>query len=125
MNFEGTNGGVVSTRERRVQGRLNLVQRTMLQWNDMHPYNAVHVVRVCAGLNLQRLRKVIKTTLAKRGLTGLTLKRDRATYHYAGGPATCEIKTFAEGASPHLSLFTEIKQQLNTDFAPSEQFSPF
>jgi len=29
-----------------VPGRLNLFQRMMLRWRDMHPYNAVHVVLV-------------------------------------------------------------------------------
>ena len=32
-----------------MKGRLNLFQRTMLRWRELHPYNAVHVVRIAAA----------------------------------------------------------------------------
>ena len=57
----------------------------MLQWNDLHPYNVVHVVRIPAALDLERLKNVINGALQAHGLTGLTLERRKGTYHYAGG----------------------------------------
>ena len=32
-----------------MKGRLNLFQAAILRWRALHPYNAVHVVRVCAA----------------------------------------------------------------------------
>ena len=64
----------------------------MLQWNSMHPYNAVHVVRIPAAPDPERLRQTINGTLEARALTGLTLNRGQGTYCYRGGPACCEIR---------------------------------
>jgi NRPS condensation-like uncharacterized protein len=95
----------------------------MLQWNDLHPYNAVHVVRIPEALDLGRLRTVINGTLERHGLTNLTLDRARGIYHYHGGRADCEVKTIAcgEGRSFH----AEIEGQLNTTFVQRSNFNPF
>jgi hypothetical protein len=29
-----------------MEGRLNIMQKAMLDWNELHPYNAIHVARV-------------------------------------------------------------------------------
>src|SRR4051812_1748283 len=80
--------------------KLNSLQRTMLQWNSMHPYNAVHVVRIPHVLDLDRLTEVINGTLETLGLTGLALDSEAGTFHYRGGPALCEIKTLTADANP-------------------------
>ena len=97
----------------------------MLHWNDLHPYNAVMVVRISAALNHARLEKAINATLAAHGLTNLTLNRRAGTFHYAGGSAACEIKTVATGENPDAALGAEIEVQLNTAFVPGEPFHPF
>ena len=43
----------------------------MLEWNKLHPYNAVHVVRIPEALDLERLRSAITATLEGKGLTCL------------------------------------------------------
>src|SRR5258706_5371868 len=63
-------------------GRLNSFQKTMLQWNDVHPYSAVHVVQIAGRLDEERLRKGIQATLAARGLTHLSMDRAKGTYSY-------------------------------------------
>src|SRR5262245_21733201 len=103
-----------------MQGRLNLFQRTMLQWNELHPYNAVHVVRIPGALDLERLRSVIRSTLVHHGLTSLTLNRHRGAYDYEGAPARCEIKTIDGGGTERASLYAEIEHELNTAFALAE-----
>jgi NRPS condensation-like uncharacterized protein len=108
-----------------MRGKLNIFQKTMLQWNDLHPYNAVHVVRIPHALDWERLGNVINGTLETQGISNLTLDRERGTYHYHGGAVLCTIKTIAEGESSRLSLTAEIEQQLNTPFMPSEEFNPF
>jgi hypothetical protein len=108
-----------------MRGRLNRFQRTMLDWNDLHPYNAVHVVRVPATLDLPRLREVIQATLDGLGLTNLSMDREAGTCEYGGGPVVSEL-TVVEGDSPAGSLLaTEIERQLNTPFHQGKSFDPF
>ena len=81
-----------------MQGRLTTIQKSMLQWNEMHPYSAVHVVQLRGVLEPTRLRACINTTLEKRGLTHLTLDGGQFAFHSEGSLADCEIQTVA-GAS--------------------------
>ena len=74
-----------------MKGRLNLFQRTMLRWRALHPYNAVHVLRIEAPLDVARLRAAIARTLEGEGLTGLHLDAARGRYEYAGGPAPLSL----------------------------------
>ena len=97
----------------------------MLQWNDLHPYNAVHVARIPEPLDPERLTKVINARLETLGLAGLALNRDQGTYHYRGGPARCAINSLMSEAGAESCLASQIEHQLNTAFIPSEGFSPF
>lgn len=105
-------------------GALNIFQRTMLQWDELHPYNAVHVVRVPAALDQARLGNVLRHVLVRVGLTGFELDPARATFNYQGGPATCEIK-LVSASDPQAGLAAEIEQQINTRFVLRPTFSPF
>lgn len=105
-------------------GRLNIFQRTMLQWDELHPYNAVHVVRIPAALDPTRLAEIIRRTLATLGLGGLTLDARRGTYDYQGGVIQCEIKLVSETDS-HAALVAEIERQINTRFEIGGRFCPF
>jgi len=106
-------------------GRLNTFQLSMLQWNDLHPYNAVHVARIPGELDLDRLKRVITTTLERKGLTGLALDRSAGTYEYHGGPASAEIKVSRSEIVSAPGFGEEIERQLNTRFVPKERFTPF
>jgi len=103
-------------------GRLNIFQRTMLQWNDLHSYNAVNVVRIPGTPDLERLQKAINGTLEAWGLTGLALNRRNGKFHYRGGAVQCDIKIVAAGEN---SLSGEIQRQINTAFSAEENFNPF
>ena len=105
-------------------GRLNIFQRVMLQWNELHPYNAIHAVRIQAVLDPERLGNVIRHLLVRLGLTGLQMDASHAAYDYQGGPAQCEIKLLTD-ADPHTALISEIERQLNTRFAINQRFTPF
>lgn len=131
-------------------GQLNAFQLSMLQWNDLHPYNAVHVVRVPCRFDPGHLKRVITGTLEGKGLAMLTLNRSAATYEYHGGAAEVEIKLIpdvagepgrtgapsSESAStaarppgqlglPPSILAAEIERQINTPFATETPFTPF
>jgi hypothetical protein len=47
---------------------LNVFQRMMLRWRELHPYNPVHVVRIPAALALPRLQRTVATRLRAAGL---------------------------------------------------------
>jgi hypothetical protein len=108
-----------------MRGRLNRFQRAMLDWNELHPYNAVHVVRVAAEFDLPRLREAIQATLEGFGLTSLSVDREAGAFHYGGGPAASEITLIEEGGPGSSSLSAEIERQLNTAFPQGEVFNPF
>jgi NRPS condensation-like uncharacterized protein len=108
-----------------VQGKLNAFQRTMLHWNSMHPYNAVHVVRIAGAPDQESLKRAIDQTLNRRALTGLTLDLARGTYSYRGGAAGCEIRDLDFAGSTRVLLAGEIERQLNTPFPQAGPFSPF
>ena len=95
----------------------------MLDWNELHPYNAVHVVRVPAALDLPRLREAIQTTLEALGLTNLSVDRESGACQYGGGPVVSEITMTEDGSGS--SLAAEIERQLNTPFPGGKSFDPF
>lgn len=97
----------------------------MLQWDELHPYNTMHVARIPHALDLERLRNAIDGTLESLGLTSLTLDERRGTFHYHGGPAPCEIEMVTGGGGWHASLCLEIERQLNTAFPHDKCFNPF
>lgn len=105
-------------------GRLNIFQRVMLQWNELYPYNAVHVVRIQAVLDPERVGNVIRHLLVRLGLTGLQMDATHGAFDYQGGPAQCEIKLLSE-VDPSTALASEIERQLNTRFPTHQRFTPF
>ena len=108
-----------------LQGRLNTFQKTMLDWNDLHPYNAVHVVKVTAAVDLARLRQVIHDTLAFHGLTSLTLNRRKGSFQFGDGSAPADLNVMEAGADPSEMLRVEIERQINTGFETAGAFQPF
>jgi hypothetical protein len=108
-----------------MQGRLNSFQKSMLQWDEMHPYSAVHVVRIRGALEATRLRTCINTIVGNRGLTHLTLDCVKGTFQYEGGPANCQIRTVGGDAGPLSTLVAEMERQLNLRFDHTRPFSPF
>lgn len=108
-----------------MSGRLNIFQRTMLQWDELHPYNAVHGVFVGVALDAARIHGSVEGVLQARGLTGLELDAARGNFHYHGGAAMAEVQVLADGADPRATLATEIERQINTPFLREERISPF
>ena len=101
-----------------MRGRLNLFQVAMLRWRELHPYNAVHVVRVAKPLDGAALQQAIDGVLAESGLTGLALDAGHRRYEWAGGPARSPVGVvpLAPGADPARAVDAEIERQLNARF---------
>lgn len=106
-------------------GRLNVFQRAMLQWNDLHPYHAVHVLRFRGVPNLEQLREAIANRLAIRGLSDLSLDRQAGTFRYGDAPSPVEVSMVTAGRDPLESLHAKIEQQLNLRFEIDGRFAPF
>ncbi len=105
--------------------KLNQFQQTMLKWNDLHSYNAVHVVRIPESFDAGRLGTIINATIGGSGLTNLCLDLKRGILRYHGGPMNCEIKVLGADADPEAALCAEIETQLNTGFMLGERMNPF
>lgn len=108
-----------------MRGRLNLFQVAMLRWRALHPYNAVHVVRVERPLALPRLAQAIDRVREAWGLTALALDAERGRYEWTGVPARTEVAVVAPGADPERAIDTEIARQLNAAFPAAGLVDPF
>jgi NRPS condensation-like uncharacterized protein len=107
-----------------MQDRLNSYQKTMLQWNSLHPYNSAHVLRIGVPLEFEKLQKSVNEVIQTHGLADLSLDRNRRTYLYHAGPAQYGIKLIVD-EDPQTALVLEIERQLNIAFPDSERFQPF
>jgi hypothetical protein len=105
--------------------RLNLFQRMMLRWRELHPYNPVHVVRVPAALEAGRLRDTIAARLGSLGLTGLELDERQWRFYYGGGPASVELAVEAAGSDPQATLARLIEREFNRPFPTAQPAQPF
>lgn len=108
-----------------MSGRLNSFQRTMLQWNEMHPYNAAHVVRMEGGLRVGQLQRCLSATLEQRGFRRIALNGKDHTYRYENGAVPWEVKNVGSGAeNPIAAVRAEVERQLNTPFDCTGRFNP-
>jgi hypothetical protein len=110
-----------------MHGPLNSFQRTMLDWDALHPYNAVHAVRLPGMAQADRIETALNLSLAARGLTGLSISRKRGTYAFRGGPVRSEVRILAPLGQDASALAPEIERQLNTRFPAVDEtvFEPF
>lgn len=97
----------------------------MLQWNDLHPYNAVHVVRIRGDFRAPALQAAVEAVLNIYGIGTLELNRDKGTFHYQCNHISCAPAAIAVGENPQETLRAEIDRQLNTPFPKQGPFSPF
>jgi hypothetical protein len=108
-----------------LEGRLNLFQRMMLRWRELHPYNPVHAVRIPAPLDRARLQACIDRHLEAVGLTGLVVDLKRWRFRYDGGPANADLSVRAATGDPMAVLATEIEREFNTRFPAVPKATPF
>jgi len=108
-----------------MKGKLNGFQRSVLHWNDMQPYNAVHVVKISAPLDLFRLSRTINQELEHLGLTGLYLDRPKGSYEYRGGPANIELELVTIDSEVDAILQDWMEKYLNTPFLLQGSVNPF
>jgi hypothetical protein len=103
----------------------NFFQRMMLRWRELHPYNPVHVVRVPAPLDEQRLRGCIAERLQALGLTGLAVDQGRWHYRFEGGPAVVELSMLRAVDDAQGLLSRTIESEFNRPFVAAAREQPF
>jgi len=113
------------TRMRHLSGRLNLFQRTMLDWRELHPYIAVHAARIVGPLRHAAVKRAIDATLEETGLTGLELDRHRGRYEWRGGRSSGALEVVAAGEDWATTLATVFERHLNEPFAADGAIDPF
>ena len=106
-------------------GKLNVFQQAMLQWNDLHPYHAVHVMRFQGEANVDRIRETITRRLAVQGLNSLWIDRAKRTFSYGTDPLPIEIEVVPAASDLDQSLNRETGRQLNQGFDFGTTFLPF
>jgi len=114
-----------TVRLRRFPGRLNLFQAMMLDWRDLHPYNAVHAVQIGRPLERDALSNAIARELEGARLTGLELDRAHNRYGWRGGPGNAPLEIVAPGADWKTTLAQAFERQLNTGFPRTGPLVPF
>jgi hypothetical protein len=108
-----------------MKGRLNLFQASMLRWRDLHPYTAVHVVRIERPLDAARVSSIIAQQVLALGLTGFVLDARRKRFEYTGGPVQIALAVHAGGGQPIDVLERTIERLLNEPFARDGRLNPF
>jgi hypothetical protein len=110
---------------RGLAGRLNIFQRTMLDWRELYPYIAVHAARIASPFDYVAAKNAIDSTLEHAGLTGLTLDARRARYEWRGGPSRIALEVIAAGNDWTATLAAVFQRQLNEPFAADGPIDPF
>src|SRR6266536_3928905 len=102
-----------SGRQDKLRGKLNLFQAMMLRWRELHPYIAVHIVRLNQPLEPTQLKRRIEGRLETAGLTGLVLDRRHGRFEFRGGAAAIEPTILAVGSDANRVTVRAIARQLN------------
>lgn len=101
---------------------LNVFQRLMYQWSEMHPYNAVHACRLSGPVDLPRLECAIRKTYAHNGLGIVEVSPDGQTFHYETSDEVC-VELIDGGNDAETFLTEHICRELNLPF-PRARYQP-
>jgi hypothetical protein len=101
--------------------RLNVFQRLVRQWDQLHPYNAAQVLRIRGRADVGRIQQAWIDTISIMGLGKLRLSGNRFAYESLNGSAgSFGVRCLA--SSTRLEDF--ISEQLNEPFGEDDVF-PF
>lgn len=95
--------------------RFNLFQQSMLKWDKLHPYNAVHVVRVLGPARTDALRSAAWEVAKKAELGELAINMFRTAYEYRPLQVV-RVQELSPGRSDHARLQEIISEEINTPF---------
>jgi len=104
-------------------GPLNPFQEAMLIWEDSHPYNGAHVVRLEGPPDVAAWQRAVEWAARRAGLGLLTIDRARGSYSLE--PAgRIEVRAVERGASPvREALWRSVRTDMGCPF-PSGPHHP-
>jgi hypothetical protein len=104
--------------------RLNIFQRLVRQWDDLHPYNAAQIMRIEGSPDLAKARQAWHDALESLGLGRVRVVGHDYHHECLNGDA---ISYTVSSVSDRLSLDDYITAELNRPFLASDDvpFRPF
>ncbi len=99
-----------------MKGRLNIFQQTMLQWDDLYPYNAAGLARVEGSLDRERLKASIGFVLQRNGLGMFAVDGSRSRYAYLPDDGGIELEVITGTGDLLQQVQSEVEAQLNRRF---------
>ena len=101
-----------------IVGRLNAFQRVMLQWSELHPYNAAHTYWLSGPLCLQSLQQAIRDAFDHNGLGVAEIDPDGVWYRHEADDESQmpEIELVAGDDPPEDRLVSHLTRELNRPF---------
>jgi hypothetical protein len=119
----------VSAETKPVWVKLNQFQRMMLRWNALHPYNAVHVVRIEGVPDLDRLKSAIAVTLQTIGFEEIILNPpanpSSLTRFRSESISDCPVDISILSPDDSSALHSQIQRELNRPFLSDPRLNPF
>ncbi len=102
----------------KLTGRLNAFQRVMLQWSELHPYNAAHTYRLAGPLCLQSLQQAIRDAFDHNGLGVAEIDPEGVWYSHEPdeSPHLPAIEVVTGHEPPADRLTAQITRELNRPF---------
>jgi protein-S-isoprenylcysteine O-methyltransferase Ste14 len=95
--------------------RLNVFQQSMLCWDRLHPYNAVHAVRVRGPAEVEALRAAAWEVAKSAELGEFSLNYFRTAYEYRPLQFV-RVQEVAPGRSAEARLTEIMTEEINTPF---------
>ena len=95
--------------------RLNVFQQSMLRWDRLHPYNAVHAVRVRGPANVDALREAAWAVARDARLGEFAVNYFHTAYEYRPLQFV-RVQEFIPGRSAEERLAEIMTEEINTPF---------
>lgn len=95
--------------------RLNAIQRMMLQWSELHPYNACHVVHVRGVGDPARLREAARQVFSRNGLGVAEIVAGGQAYR-AEYSDEVDVRMARSSESPTVDVERCVAEELNRPF---------
>jgi hypothetical protein len=104
---------------------LNLFQAAMLRWRALHPYNAVHAVRVHQRFDAAAVNAAIAATLRHHRLGVLELDARRQRYAWTDETPALSVSAAASEGDIDVALRDAFERELNARYEMGGRLAPF
>src|SRR5687768_12221704 len=101
--------------------RMSGFQKMMLEWDGIHPYNAVHAVALTGRADILALQNAVHRVCAATGIGELVVDREHQSYHYRP-VADIQIRHIPDGPGAEQTLHTIIREEMNKPFPAQPHF---